>query len=191
MDEVKPYSWMVPMLVGAMGRPARQFKVDGEPQGFSVARKVNARVLAIKAWKAKIIHVVEHRYPSRAPIATIERPVYVHVEPYFSDRRHCDPENVRKLLVDALYQDSGPGSGQDKYVFGSHSGPMYSLMEPCTRVWVWQVDGQEPPIISETARAEAKKKKLSKQRKADKIETARSEAKREKIRVRNPFGIKS
>lgn len=182
---------MVPMLTSAMGEHLRHFVVRGEPQGFSVARKANARTMAIKHWKDRVTTTMGHKYSKVAVIATIERPVFIHVEPYFSSRIHCDPENVRKLLVDAIYLEAGPGSGQDKYVFGSHAGPQYDMMNPRTEVWLWRTHGQEPPVISKSARAAAMKARATKERESDRLETVRGKARREKIRASNPFGIKT
>ena len=191
MDEVRPYDFMVNAWTSAIGNPLRHFVIDGEPQGYSVARKRTARTMAISAWKRKIVALIEHKYRSNVLVATVEDPVLIHVAPFFSTRRHCDPENVRKLLVDAIYQHAGAGTGQDKYVFGSHAGPQYDIFHPRTEVWVWRTKGQPAPKISKTDRQQAQREVDRKRREADALETVRHRVKRKKIRAANPFKIET
>jgi len=189
MDSVGPYAWILEMLTANLGRPRRKFVVPGEPQGFSVARKQNARMRAIAHWRGKLQSVCDHQFATRCIVATIEKPVYVHVVPYFQSRVHCDPENVRKLGVDSMYLGAGEGSGQDKYVFGSHSGPNYDIENPRTEFYIWVCDGESPPEISATAVKQANARKRREQRERDGVETIKARAKFEKIKSSNPFGF--
>jgi hypothetical protein len=68
------------------------------------------KVVRYLDWKRKIVisstpYVLSHYHP--AP----KEKVYVYVHIYFRDKRHGDPDNVYKGIVDALYT-------QDKYVAG-------------------------------------------------------------------------
>jgi hypothetical protein len=61
-------------------------------------------------WKRMLVissapYVLKHYHP--AP----KEKVYVYVHIYFKDKRHGDPDNVYKGILDALYR-------QDKYVAG-------------------------------------------------------------------------
>lgn len=74
-----------------------------------------SRLKEYEAWKD---HVRKFAPPLPEPSAA--RPVRVDVWCYFESGTHCDPENCRKGIVDALFP------GGDKWVFGYHHYPRYS-----------------------------------------------------------------
>lgn len=64
--------------------------------------------------------------------ATKESPVKIDVVAYFPNGTHCDTENVRKGVVDALFY----GGNGDKYAYGSHDAPRYDKLNPRVEVLI-------------------------------------------------------
>lgn len=62
----------------------------------------------------------------QTPILGVDErnPVWVHCEPYYLNRKHCDPGNVQKGVCDALFWGMRGGGG-DKYTGGSFTPPRY------------------------------------------------------------------
>ena len=77
--------------------------------------------------------------------ATREEPLLVHTRAYFDSNRHPDPENVHKVIVDALmYNATGErrSSTRDKFTGGGIVPPRYDEKNP--RVEVVIADGRLP-----------------------------------------------
>lgn len=79
--------------------------------------------------------------------ASQEKPLLVHTRAFFKDRKHSDPENIRKAVVDSLFYESrGRGgkrsSARDKYVGGACAVPCYDKDAP--RIEVVIADGRLP-----------------------------------------------
>ena len=73
--------------------------------------------------------------------ADIDRPLIIRTVSYFKNKVHCDPGNVQKGVVDALFyndkesfrmhkKNKGPGKGNDKYTGGSFPPPRYDKNNP-------------------------------------------------------------
>lgn len=59
--------------------------------------------------------------------ATIALPIWIETAAYFQNKRHPDPENVHKAVVDALFYKSDTG---DKYTGGKFEIPQYDPDHP-------------------------------------------------------------
>ena len=61
-------------------------------------------------------------------VATKENPLHIHTRCVFNRNTHPDPENVHKVIVDALmYDPTGKrkSSARDKYTGGAFTPPQY------------------------------------------------------------------
>ena len=65
---------------------------------------------------------------------TERSPLYAHTRAWFPDRRHGDPENIHKSVVDALFYRKGEGSKGDKYTGGFFDAPRYDAHNPRVQV---------------------------------------------------------
>lgn len=72
---------------------------------------------------------------------TAETPLHFHTCAFFENRRHGDPENIHKAVVDAICYnpEGGKGGKQDKWTGGSFTPPRYDAKNP--RVEVAIADG--------------------------------------------------
>lgn len=86
--------------------------------------------------------------------ATKERPLLIRTIAYFKDGRHCDPGNVQKGVVDALFYDEHrvrgkkTGKGDDKWTGGSFPPP--------------RIDKENPRVVVIIQEYEEKKKEEKK-----------------------------
>jgi hypothetical protein len=72
---------------------------------------------------------------------TKEKPVIICTQAFFENGTHCDPENIRKGITDALFY-TPKGSplrkgSSDKYCFGAFDQPRYDKESPRVMVWVY------------------------------------------------------
>ncbi|MFC4639821.1 RusA family crossover junction endodeoxyribonuclease [Deinococcus hohokamensis] len=98
------------------------YYTNGKSPNFDRAREYSD-------WK---VHVQQHA-PAQTFSATRAHPVRVDVWCFFPNGAHADPENVRKGVVDALFEHR---AGGDKYVYGYHHFPQYDPKHPCVVVEV-------------------------------------------------------
>ena len=71
---------------------------------------------------------------------TAEAPLHFHTRAFFENRRHGDPENIHKAIVDAIcYTEGGKRSAKDKHTGGAFTSPRYDKKNP--RVEVVIADG--------------------------------------------------
>ena len=75
---------------------------------------------------------------------TAEAPLHFHTRAFFENKRHGDPENIHKAIVDAICykEEGGKGGKQDKYTGGCFCPPRYDKRNP--RVEVVIADGLLP-----------------------------------------------
>ncbi len=67
------------------------------------------------------------------PLApTKDSPLIIKTIAYFKNGIHCDPENVRKAVSDALVYDPEKKRGDDKYTGGIFPPPKYDKENPRT-----------------------------------------------------------
>lgn len=116
------------------------FTVPGNPKGYTT-RNFNSR--PSKSYRNSVEFMKEVRKYARiagVPLpldSSFENQIIVKTKAYYKNRVHCDPENTRKAVVDALfYDESKKKRCSDKYVGGSHDPPLYSKESPRTVVVV-------------------------------------------------------
>lgn len=112
------------------------FVVIGPPVGavrMTRMGRFSARAKASHEYM-RIVQLEARAAGLRCPLtATEERPVLIHTRCFFKDRRHPDPENVIKLVSDALFYGNSAG---DKYVGGSYAPPAYDKRRPRVHITV-------------------------------------------------------
>lgn len=102
------------------------FFVPGDPVGYvrmtrrgQWGSKSAQKYIAYK----KAVQVYAAKAGLKLPLsATEESPLRIDAYCTFRNRRHPDPENVRKGAVDALFY----GGRGDAHVYGYHSAPRYA-----------------------------------------------------------------
>lgn len=113
------------------------FTVPGRPIGYysQGARPNWTRKRLYEDYKKNIQKSLALAGISRDEIrATKDHPLLVHTKAYFASGNHCDPENNRKAISDAIfYRKTGRGCG-DKYCGGSFYPPLYDRENPRTEV---------------------------------------------------------
>lgn len=102
------------------------FRVIGDPVGYTRLTQRGRFTARAKKYHAYMVAVqVEARKAGlRLPLVATEVD-HLRVDVYctFSSRRHSDPENVRKGIIDALFY----GGKGDKYCYGYHAAPRYGI----------------------------------------------------------------
>lgn len=109
-----------------------RFTVPGRPVGYYAQGKQ-------PNWKRKVAYenykkLVQHcAFAAGVPqlIATKDRPLWIHTTAYFPNGVHCDPGNVQKGVVDALFYRK---RGGDKHTGGSFEPPLYDKDNPRVEV---------------------------------------------------------
>ena len=118
-----------------------RFTVPGPPVGFyaygarniwKLPRAKRERTQAYHQYADKV-RLMARAAGIQTPLeASKHLPVIINTTAYFATGVHCDPENVRKGISDALfYGCSGPG---DKYCGGSFPPPLYDKENPRVEV---------------------------------------------------------
>lgn len=139
-----------------------RFVIPGDPIGFVVTNnkaKVSEKYLRFAKY-AKQVRFFARAAGIRLPlVATKQRPLMIRTVAYFANGRHCDPGNVQKGVVDALFYDEEKaalaklqrkmgrrkrvtGKGDDKYTGGSFPPPRYDKDNPRVVVIIKEY---EPP----------------------------------------------
>ncbi len=112
-----------------------KFIVPGDPFGHVAATaysKNYSKQYAKFIKYAKFVRYCAIEAGIRLPLnADISNPLLIKTFSYFRDRRHCDPENVRKGICDALFYDPvQKKKGNDKYTAGYFPPPRYDPDNP-------------------------------------------------------------
>lgn len=117
------------------------FVVPGDPRGYTTTNR-NAR--PSKAYLRYVAFMEHVRLCARAAglslplIATRDYPLNISTIAFFRNGNHCDPENVRKGVTDALFYrghlPKGKRKGDDKHTGGSFLPPLYDKTNPRTLV---------------------------------------------------------
>lgn len=80
------------------------------------------------------------------PQATKLNPVFISTKAFFENGVHCDPGNVNKGIIDALFYAKTNKGSADKYTGGIYYPPYYSSLQPRVIVdvvfgdwedWLW------------------------------------------------------
>lgn len=121
------------------------FTVPGHPVPFLVGVRHQSKkrrqvyesyrdVVRMFAWLAGVRNIK----------ITAKAPLHFHTRAFFENRKHGDPENIHKAIVDAIcYTESGgKQSKRDKYTGGAFTPPRYDKKNP--RVEVVIADGLLP-----------------------------------------------
>jgi len=113
------------------------FTVPGPPVGYYAEGKQPnwQRRNAYVAYKRKVQTCAIAAGIELPLTATREAPLQIHVAPYFASGVHCDPENCRKAVADALFYAGRRGKGAgDKFTGGSFPPPRYDPENPRVEV---------------------------------------------------------
>lgn len=114
-----------------------RFVIPGKPVGYVATTRRGK-------WKPEYQRFAEYakhvRMCARAagihiPVVSTKRmPLTIRTIAYFPNGVHCDPGNVQKGVVDALFYDEGKTRGRrkgdDKYTGGSFPPPLYDKENP-------------------------------------------------------------
>lgn len=132
---------------GEQIQSAVRFTVPGKPVGYyAVGARPNCK--RMNEYHAYLQHVRFHALHANVtlPLKASERyPIRINTVAYFADRRHADPENIRKGISDSLFYVSKadramrkalrlPAPTGDKYCFGSFEPPRYDAKNPRVEV---------------------------------------------------------
>lgn len=111
--------------------------VPGNPVGYYAQGKHPnwKRMNAYRDYKA-LVQMCAKAAGIPIPLhATKDEPVMIATKAYFKNGVHCDPENVRKGISDALFYGAG-GTG-DKYCAGWFLYPLYDAENPRVEVEIY------------------------------------------------------
>lgn len=108
------------------------FVVPGKPVGYySVGKVPNwARMKQYHSYMMEVQRCAKLAGIALPLTATKDAPILIKTKAYFPNGVHCDPENVRKGVSDALFYG---GSG-DKHTGGSFPPPLYDKANPRVEV---------------------------------------------------------
>lgn len=132
---------------------AFRFVVPGKPVGYvaTTGKSKWTKEYQKYAEYAKVVRLHAAAAGLSIPIhATKERPLIIKTIAYFENGVHCDPGNVQKGVVDALFYDEekaalakfarqagrkpkkgrGTGKGDDKHTGGAFPPPRYDKKNP-------------------------------------------------------------
>lgn len=113
-----------------------KFEVPGDPRGYTTTtHRDKGRSSRYKKYKEYCRLVREYAAMAGVPIpltADKENQLMIKTFAYFRNGVHCDPENVRKGVVDAIFYDplNKTKSNGDKWTAGFFCGPRYDAEEP-------------------------------------------------------------
>ena len=116
---------------------ATSFTIPGHPVGYYAQGKLPnwSRMKKYVEYKKKVqLEALCHGLilPLKA---TKDRPVSIKVVSYFKTGVHCDPGNVLKGIVDALFY----GGQGDKFTGGVFHWPLYDPVNPRAEVFVQEL----------------------------------------------------
>lgn len=128
-------------------------------------------------------------------VATKEQPLIIRTIAYFANGNHCDPGNVQKGVVDALFYDEeraaiaklnrklgrkkkgkGTGKGDDKHTGGSFAPPLYDKLNPRVVVIIKRYEPEQRKKADEQTEERSRKKRSKKAQKATRRERQETRA---------------
>lgn len=124
------------------------FVIPGQPVGFTVQRGRNIHKMKEEQQRRvekyqnyqDVVRKAAIKAGLKLPLkATKDNPMYINTTAYFAAGVHCDPENVRKGISDALFYHSGDCG--DKYCGGRFPPPLYDQLNPRVEVEILQNQG--------------------------------------------------
>lgn len=113
-----------------------KFEVPGDPRGYTTTTSRDKGMSKrYKKYKDYCRKVREYAAASGVPIpldADKDSPLLIKTFAYFRNGVHCDPENVRKGVVDAMFYDplEKRKSNGDKWTAGYFPPPRYDPENP-------------------------------------------------------------
>lgn len=118
------------------GPPSVAFTVPGKPVGFVATGNRHWSKRSKKVWEyaGAVRKSLEKVYGNPHLSASKGNEVFVGTVAVFANGTHPDPENVHKLVKDAMFHKQ---PGGDKYTGGIYAPPMYDKNDPHVRVLVW------------------------------------------------------
>jgi hypothetical protein len=134
---------------------AFQFIVPGHPQGYyacagrsiwKMSPAQRKRAMEYHGYCEKVRLYALQSQLQIPPTATKDNPVFVSTKAYFQNGVHCDPGNVNKGVIDALFYSKIRKGTSDKYVGSIYYPPYYSSALPRVIVdvifgdwedWLW------------------------------------------------------
>ena len=124
----------------------RMFTVPGRPQGYYTmgAHPNWTRMKEYHAFRDRVRTMANGSGVVTPIRCTKESPVIICTTAYFENGTHCDPENVRKGIVDALFY-TPKGSplrkgSSDKYCAGAFDLPRYDAGNPRVEVQIYTME---------------------------------------------------
>ena len=118
--------------------PSSSFVVEGPPVGFIAAGSNKWSKRTSKVWL--YADKVRKAYTGEPLLATKEQPFFFFTRCFFRNGTHPDPENVHKLVKDALFHKVRLG---DKYTGGAYLPPLYDKENPRVEIFVFAVNEKE------------------------------------------------
>lgn len=114
---------------------AYRFVVPGDPRGYTTTTyRDKGRSNRYQKYKEYCRRVREFAAMAGVPIpltADEDSPILIKTFAYFRNGNHCDPENVRKGVCDALFYDPiSKKKGNDKWTAGYFPPPRYDEEDP-------------------------------------------------------------
>jgi len=112
-----------------------RFVIPGNPVGHTAttnrSKNVSARYRKYAKY-AKQVRLYAEMAGVPLPLkSSKDHQIVVNVYPYFKNGTHCDPENVRKGIADALAYDTfKKRKGDDKHFGGKFPPPRYDKENP-------------------------------------------------------------
>jgi len=121
-----------------------RFEIPGDPVGYTAttAKGKWSKQYTKYSKYAKNVRKIARAIGLRIPLlATKDKPIVIKTIAYFRTGVHCDPGNVQKGVVDALFYDDSKvkvvkgkvkvgGKGDDKYTGGAFPPPRYDAKNP-------------------------------------------------------------
>ena len=122
----------------------RTFIVPGRPVGY--VRMTRAGKWTANAKRAHkqmaLVQECARKQGFELPLmATWERRLRIDTQIFCADKRGPDPDNVQKLVVDALFYKKGKGKNADKWVYGQYGPYQVDAHNPRVEVVIWTDEG--------------------------------------------------
>lgn len=125
-----------------------KFEVPGNPCGYTTTTSRDKGISKrYRKYKDYCKRVREYASAAGVPIpleADRDAPLFIKIKAYFRNGVHADVENVRKGCVDALFYDPlSKRKGNDKWVAGEFSLPLYDKEDPRLDIEIYLYETQD------------------------------------------------
>lgn len=124
-------------LRSTLGDPHLKFSIFGDPVGFVITNgKFSKKSRRVWDYMQGIQDEMKDLGIFDECVCSRDTHVFVITESYFRNGTHPDPENVHKLVKDAMFYKKPLG---DKYTGGFYLSPVYDKENPRVEVMAWYV----------------------------------------------------